>query len=238
MTVNVDEGLRARVTRVKQAIEAATARSGRQPREVTLVGVSKTVGPEQVREAVELGIRHFGENRVQEAEAKVEALAGQLATPVDWHLIGHLQSNKARKAARLFAVIESVDTLDLAIALSRIAEATSARLAVLLEVNVSGEASKFGFAPEALAEVFPRLIELPGLEVRGLMTVAPAVKEMEDARPVFRGLRELRERLSEAHPRADLRELSMGMTGDFPVAIEEGATLIRVGRALFGERLA
>lgn len=236
MTVNVDADLRARLARVRQAIEVATVRSGRRPGDVTLVGVTKTVGPEQVREAVELGITNFGENRVQEAEAKIEALAGQLPASIHWHLIGHLQSNKARKAARLFSLIESVDTLDLAIALNRIAEESRARLAILLEVNVSGEASKFGFVPAALAEVFPRMIELPGIDVRGLMTVAPAVAEPEAARLVFRGLRELRDRLSSSHPRADLRELSMGMTGDFPVAIEEGATMVRIGRALFGER--
>ncbi len=236
MSVNVEADLRGRAKRVKRAIEAAAVRSGRRPEAVTLVAVSKTVGPELVREAAELGITHFGENRVQEAEAKIEGLKGQLPANVDWHLIGHLQSNKARKAARLFALIESVDTLDLAIALNRIAGESGSRLPILLEVNVGGEASKFGFSPEALEEVFPKILALSNLEVKGLMTVARAVSDAEQARPVFRELRRLRDRLKEAYPVADLRELSMGMTGDYPVAIEEGATLVRIGRALFGER--
>lgn len=236
MSVNVAANLRARVERVRQVIEAAAVRAGRPVEDVTLVAVSKTVGPEQVREAAEIGITHFGENRVQEAEAKLEILAGQLPVAVQWHLIGHLQSNKARKAARLFSLIESVDTLDLAVTLHRIAEESARRIPVLLEVNVSGEASKFGFVPDALADVFPKILELRSLEVRGLMTVAPAVATAEDARPYFRGLRALRDRLNAANPRAELRDLSMGMSGDFPVAIEEGATLVRIGRAVFGER--
>lgn len=234
--VNLELELAKRIARVRETIASAASRSGRRPDEVTLVAVSKTVEPERVLLAARLGITHFGENRVQEAESKIAALDGRLPSGVDWHMVGHLQSNKARMAARLFALIESVDNEHLAEVLSRIATQRGAPIPVLLEVNVSGEPSKFGFAPGDLPSVLPRVLDMPMLAVRGLMTVAPAVAEPELARPYFRELRALRDRLLRENPSADLRELSMGMTGDYPVAIEEGATIVRVGRAIFGER--
>lgn len=236
--VNLERELAERIARVRETIASAAARSGRRPEDVTLVAVSKTVEPARVLLAAQLGITHFGENRVQEAEEKIAALAGRLPTTVDWHMVGHLQSNKARTAVRLFSLIESVDSASLAEVLNRLGAQRSAQVPVLLEVNVGGEASKFGFAPDELSSILPRILDLPMLAVRGLMTVAPAVPEPELARPYFRELRALRDRLLRENPSADLHELSMGMTGDYPVAIEEGATNVRVGRAIFGERSA
>jgi len=213
------------IARVKQRIAAACKRAGRSPDEVTLVAVSKTFGPEAVRTAHELGLRHFGENRVQEAEGKIRELSRLEPRPT-WHLVGHLQSNKVKKAVAIFDIIHSLDSVRLAEVLSRHARQT---LSVLLEVNLSGEASKSGFA---LAEVGPALEEisrLPQLEVKGLMSMAPWVTDAEEVRPLFRELRSLRDSLG-------LEHLSMGMTDDFEVAIEEGATLVRIGRAIFGER--
>jgi hypothetical protein len=169
------------------------------------------------------GIAHVGENRVQEAAAKILALRG---LPVTWHLVGHLQTNKAKTALELFDIIHSVDSLHLAEVLSHRAERP---LPVLLEVNVTGEVSKFGFSPDDVAAAAQAIPRLPHVDLRGLMTVAPFVSDPETVRPVFRELRRLRDALG-------LRELSMGMTDDFEVAIEEGATLVRIGRAIFGER--
>ena len=213
------------LSRVRERIAAACGRAGRSPDEVTLVGVSKGLQPEAAEEACAAGLRDVGENRVQEAVRKMEALAG-MSTPPRWHLVGHLQTNKAKTAAGLFAIIHSVDSVRLAQALSRYAREP---VPVLVEVNVAQEAGKFGFAPNEVASVLPDIAVLPGLDVRGLMTVAPMVQNPETVRPVFRRLRELRD----AH---GLRELSMGMTDDFEVAIEEGATLVRLGRAVFGPR--
>jgi len=213
------------LVKLNERIAAACRRAGRSPSEVTLIAVSKTVEPAAMLEAYHCGIRHFGENRVQEAQRKFPVF-DVLDPPVVRHLIGHLQSNKVKTALSLFDLIHSIDTLELAQAINRRA---ATRRPVLLEVNVSGEASKSGFSPSGLTEVFDRIAGLPNLEVRGLMTVAPAVDDPEEARPFFRQLRDLRDRLG-------LKERSMGMTGDFEAAIEEGATLIRVGRAIFGER--
>ena len=214
-----------RLARVHERIDAACRRAGRSPDEVTLVGVSKGFPAEAVAEACAAGLRDSGENRVQEAAPKIEALAARAVRP-RWHLIGHLQSNKAKTAAHLFAIIHSIDSLRIAEAISR---GASRRLPVLLEVNVSQEASKYGFSMDEVVPALPAIQALPNLDVCGLMTVAPLVDDPEAVRPVFRALRELRDRLG-------LRELSMGMTGDFEVAIEEGATMVRVGRAIFGER--
>lgn len=229
--------LAARIARVRETIAEAALRSGRRPEDVTLIAVSKTFGPDRVLAAVQHGITDLGENRVQEAEAKIAALADRVGDRVNWHLIGHLQSNKAKTAVRLFTTIESVDSLHLAELLSRLAAQNGRILPVLLEVNVGDEPSKFGFAPALLPETLPRLLALPMLDIRGLMTVAPAVADADAARPYFRQLRELRDRLATEHPTANLRELSMGMSGDFAVAIEEGATIVRLGRVIFGERL-
>jgi len=213
------------LARVRERIEAACRRAGRSPEEVTLVGVSKGFPAEAVAEACAAGLGDVGENRVQEAEAKIAALADQGVRP-RWHLVGHLQTNKVKTALGLFAIIHSVDSVRLAEAVSRRAREP---VPILLEVNVGQEASKFGFAPQEVADGLPAIAALSNLDVRGLMTVAPLVDDPEAARPVFRCLRELRDRLG-------LRELSMGMTDDFEVAIEEGATLVRIGRAIFGPR--
>jgi pyridoxal phosphate enzyme (YggS family) len=215
-----------KITAGRARIAAACERAGRQPGEVTLIGVSKTVSADAIAEAVAAGLEDLGENRVQEAAEKIEALSLRGITP-RWHLIGHLQSNKAKTAANLFAIIHSVDSFRLAQELSR----RAGRTAILLEVNAAQEASKFGFAPTEVAPALSSIAALPHLDVQGLMTVAPLSDDPEAVRPVFRELRRLRDALG-------LRELSMGMTNDFEVAIEEGATMVRVGRAIFGERPA
>ena len=213
------------LAQVRERMAAACDRADRAPNEVTLVGVSKGFPAESVAEAHAAGLRDLGENRVQEAARKIEVLAARGVRP-RWHLIGHLQTNKAKTAVELFGIIHSVDSVRLAQALSRRAHES---VPILLEVNVAQEAGKFGFAPEEVTSALSSIEALPNLNVRGLMTVAPLTDDPERVRPVFRRLRELRD----AH---GLQELSMGMTGDFEVAIEEGATLIRVGRAIFGPR--
>lgn len=211
------------LAQVWERIDRACQKSGRRPEDITLVAVTKGVGIERILEAYSLGIRHFGENRIQEAQEKIPGLEHPDMT---WHMVGHLQTNKAKLALGLFHTIDSVDSLPLAQALSRKAPAA---LPILLEVNVAGEASKFGFSPYALPPALKEIARLPNLEVRGLMTVAPLVKDPEEVRPVFATLRELARALG-------LRVLSMGMSDDFAVAIEEGATQVRLGRAIFGER--
>lgn len=233
-----------RLEAVRERICRAAARSGRDPSGITLVAVTKTHPPALVAEAVAAGAGDLGENRVQEAQAKIEALAA-LRPPVRWHLIGHLQRNKARPAAELFDLVHSVDSLRLAEALARHV-APGRRLPILLQMNVSGEASKDGFdlrggvanraGLTALLPEVEAILALPNLEVRGLMTIAPMGADPEAARPSFRALRELRDELARRYPSAGWRELSMGMTDDFEAAIAEGATMVRVGRAIFGER--
>lgn len=219
-----------RAAAVRERIARACARAGRDPASVRLIAVSKTFGPEAVAEALVAGIREFGENRVQEALAKIPAvaeLAAQRGLPAPtWHLVGHLQTNKARAAAGAFAILHGIDSTRLLQALDRAAAASTR---VLLEVNVAGEPTKFGFAPEDVAGAVALAQTLPHIEVAGLMTVAPRAEDPEAVRPVFRGLAELARQLG-------LPELSMGMTEDFEVAIEEGATMVRIGRAIFGER--
>ncbi|MSQ33329.1 MAG: YggS family pyridoxal phosphate-dependent enzyme [Dehalococcoidia bacterium] len=216
-----------RVASIQGRIAAACARAARDPRGVTLVAVSKTFPPAAIAEAYRAGLRHFGENRVQEAQEKAPQVSALGATPV-WHLIGHLQTNKARAAAGLFAIIHSVDSVRNAEALSRYAQGT---LPVFLEVNVAGEANKSGVAPEDARSLWKAVQGLAHIPVLGLMTVAPLAADPEAVRPVFRRLRELRDDLG-------LAGLSMGMTDDFEVAIEEGATHVRIGRAIFGARPA
>ena len=210
--------------RVNEQIADACARAGRDPSEVTLIAVSKTFPAEAIAEAASAGQRQFGENRVQEGLVKLEQLI-ELDVTADVHLIGHLQRNKARHAGS-FASVQSVDSVRLAQAISRRLERT---LPILLEVNVGEEPSKEGFRVNELPEAFERIQELPNLRVEGLMTVAPEVANPEDVRPVFRALRELSQSLQ-------LPELSMGMTNDYAVAIEEGSTMVRIGRAIFGNR--
>jgi pyridoxal phosphate enzyme (YggS family) len=232
------ERLAARLGDVRARMAQAAERSGRAADAVQVVAVTKTVSSATIRAAYELGLTTFAENRVQEARAKI----AELRLPgVRWELIGHLQTNKAGQAVTLFDRIESVDSLRLAEVLSARAAAAGRRLPILLEVNVAGEASKSGFAPEELLAAACAIAALPAVELQGLMTVAPLVEEPEAVRPVFRRLRELRDQLREAAPLggdAGWPELSMGMSDDFEVGIEEGATLVRLGRALFGERPA
>jgi pyridoxal phosphate enzyme (YggS family) len=233
---NATTTLGTRLRAVRERIGEAAARANRTADAIHLIAVSKTVPIEILRAAHALGLRVFGENRVQEAQEKIAALP---LPDIRWELIGHLQTNKANRAAELFARVQSVDSVRLAEALSTRAIALGKTLPVLLEVNVACEASKSGFATEDIVEVARTIANLPGLRPEGLMTIAPLVDDPEDVRAVFRGLRELRDRLRAAVPPvADdgWPELSMGMSDDFTVAIEEGATLIRLGRALFGAR--
>jgi pyridoxal phosphate enzyme (YggS family) len=218
----------ANVARVRARIADAALRSGRRPESVLLVAVTKTVGLDRIREGVECGLRVLGENRVQEARAKVPEIPG-----VAWHLVGSLQRNKINEALRLFEVIHSVDSLSLAEEISRKAEGGPRRAEALIQVNISQEAQKHGVAPEDAAGLLAQALRLPGLRVRGLMGMGPLVPDPESARPYFRRLREIRDRLRESLDAASLEDLSMGMTDDFEVAIEEGATMVRVGRALF-----
>jgi hypothetical protein len=226
------EELRAARERVLGRIADACARPGRDPAEVTLVAVSKTVPVERVRAAVAAGLTTLGENRVQEGEDKAAAVTG-----ATWHLVGPLQSNKAKRALVAFDVIQSVDSVGLAERLDRLAAEVrpAAPVPVLLQVNVDRDPAKAGFDPEELVEAAAALGGLARLDVRGLMTVGRLVERSEDARPTFAALRALSERLRAEWPGLG-PELSMGMTDDFAVAVEEGATIVRVGRALFGER--
>ncbi len=227
--------LQANLQAVQGRIAAAARRVGRDPGGVTLVAVTKTQSPALIRAAYDLGLRHFGENRVEEAEAKT----GSLPTDITWHMIGHIQSRKARRVMDLFQVVHSVDSVKLARRLDRLCAERAAPLPVLLEFNVSGEASKYGFAADEgtpLAAV-KEIVALPHLQVQGLMTMAPIVPDPEQARPVFVRLRRLRDELAATFPQTDWHHLSMGMTDDFEVAIEEEATIVRVGRAIFDPSL-
>lgn len=228
--------LRENIARVQERIATAERRASRTDA-VTLIAVSKTHGAEYVAAAYHAGLRLFGENRVEEAGPKAATVAALVAPslPPQWHMIGHLQSRKAADVLPWAEMVHSVDTMKLATRLSRAVPAGH-QLSVLLEVNVSGEASKEGFAPAMLDEDVKALAVLPGLHIEGLMTMAPIVPDPEEARPVFRQLRLLRDGLARRHPTIAWRHLSMGMTDDFEIAIEEGATLVRIGRAIFGER--
>lgn len=217
--------------RVQQHVAAATEKSGRTADAVELIAVSKTHPAEKVEEAVAAGQTLFGESRAQEARAKIPLLPSRLR----WHFIGHLQKNKIRHALPLFEMFHGVDSLTLAQDIHRIADEEGMRPRVLLEVNVAGEASKHGFAPEAVRRDLETILSLGRLTIEGLMTIPPLAPEAEASRPYFVALRELRNQL-EMDFNVRLPELSMGMSGDYEVAIEEGATLVRVGTAIFGER--
>lgn len=220
--------------KVEQRIAAACARAGRSRDSVRLMAVTKTVEAERILEAARLGLRLFGENRVQERQAKQETLAGIAA---DWHLIGGLQSNKANRAAELFDVVESVDSLALAQRLDHAAERTGRVLPVLVQVNIGREPQKHGAPPEAAASLAAAIASLPHLRLQGLMAVPPAAADPEASRPWFAALRRLSEQIRpKVSESGQPWELSMGMSHDFEVAIEEGSTLVRVGSALFGER--
>lgn len=225
--------LPANLERVRERIARASERAGRRAEEITLVAVSKTFSADAIRAAYEAGLRSFGENRVQEFEAKQPKLAD--LADATWHLIGHLQSNKARRAAHLFHQVDSIDSLTLAQKLDSAAAAEAKRLPVLIEVHLGGEATKSGVTERDLPALADSVERLPHLELRGLMTIPPYSDDPEAARPYFRRLRELRDGISQRLGRA-LPALSMGMSHDFEVAIEEGATEIRIGTALFGQR--
>lgn len=225
------DAIACNLANVRERVAAAAARSGRDAAAVTVVAVSKTVALERLRGVEASGVTDLGENRVREAASKIEAL-GHAFT---WHLIGHVQRNKARAAVELFDLIHSVDSLDLALALDRHAAARGKQQRVLFQVNVSGEASKSGFAPAELRADAGRLAALPHLHAEGLMTMAPLGADERELRAVFAGLRGLRDALAPSFGGA-WRHLSMGMTDDYEIAVEEGATLVRVGRAIFGER--
>jgi len=213
------------IRELQQRIARACQRAGLSPDEVTLVAVSKTVQASAIEAAFNAGVRDFGESRVQEAKPKIEQLQ-KLKPDITWHMVGHLQTNKARTAADIFDIIHSVDSLKLAETLN---DCSPRRLPILIQINVSAEASKGGFTLPEVNEAISQIGRLPNLEIQGLMTIAPWVDNSEEVRPIFRQMRQLRDALG-------LRHLSMGMSDDFEVAIEEGATLVRIGRAIFGER--
>ncbi len=235
--------IKSNLGQVRERIAAAATRAGRNPEDITLVAVTKTFPPSVIEEAWNAGLREFGENRVQEAEPKITWFR-ESGIELTWHMVGHLQRNKAKKAIELFDVIHTVDSVRLAREISRRCTAAGTVMPVLFEVNVSGEASKYGFRvqevdseqEEKFLDAVGRIVPLPGLEVQGLMTMAPFGAPNEVLRSCFRSLRRLLNRLKEDFPELEWRHLSMGMTDDFEVAIEEGATLVRVGRAILGER--
>jgi pyridoxal phosphate enzyme (YggS family) len=217
--------------RVREQIAQAAAKAGRDVKDVELVAIAKTHPAEKVREAVGAGQTLFGESRVQEARTKIP----ELSSNIRWHFVGHLQKNKVRQALPLFEMIHSVDSLALAQDINRIAEEEGLYPRVLLEVNVAGEGSKFGFAPDDLREQMEALLALPRLSIEGIMCIPPLAVESEDSRKFFVQVRELRDSLQKEF-NMKLPQLSMGMTQDFPIGIQEGATLVRVGTAIFGER--
>lgn len=225
------EDFSTRLAKIREAIALAAGKSHRNPGEIELIAVSKTQLASSVREALQAGVMHFGENKVQEARGKIEEVGRGV-----WHLIGHLQTNKAKEAVRLFDFIDSIDRLELAQEVNDRAEALGKIQNVLLQVNVARESTKFGCAPESARALAEALNAMPRLALQGLMTIAPYSPGAEKSRPHFAALRELRERI-QADTGLQLPVLSMGMSGDFEMAIEEGATAVRIGTALFGERL-
>jgi len=233
--IQVAATLRERLEEVREKIATVASRCGRESKEITLVAVSKTHPVTVVRQALGVGVTDFGENRVQEGESKIQSLGKQAAR---WHLIGHLQANKARRAVKLFDVIHTVDSVSLAHRLDRAcAEEDRAELPVLIQVDLAGEATKSGVSVPALAELAGIVNQCSRLRLQGLMTLPPFLEDAERVRPFFGKLRELRDELQVAGQFGDRQgELSMGMSHDFDVAIEEGATIVRVGTAIFGER--
>lgn len=248
MTDSLDPStIAANLTAVRERVAAAVDASGRKPESVRLIAVSKTFPAESVRAAIAAGQRDFGENKVQEAILKIEAIEKTQVAGMDdglgggdqvrWHLIGHLQSNKARKAARPFDVIHSIDSVDLLQKIDASAREARRTPELLIQVDLAGEDTKFGAAPESLQPIFDAAASLASARLVGLMVLPPWSEDPEVARPYFRRLRELRDELgSRGVPAASLRELSMGMSHDYEVAIAEGATMVRVGTAIFGKR--
>jgi hypothetical protein len=229
----MNKGIAANIDEIKYRIALAAARASRDPGEIKLMAVTKTVAPERVKEAIDAGITLFGENYVQEAREKIPALGKN----VQWHMIGHLQTNKAKYVVHLFNCVQSVDRLELAQELDKRARITGCKIDVLIEVNVSGEQTKSGIAASETINLVKNVSALENISVRGLMSMPPFSDNPEDSRPYFRALKEISRQISQARiPRVMMAELSMGMTDDFEVAIEEGATIVRIGRAIFGER--
>jgi pyridoxal phosphate enzyme (YggS family) len=226
------------IARVRERMKAAATRAGRNVDEVSLMAVTKTVSPELIRAAYQAGLQVFGENRVQEFAEKVDSLRD--LSNAEWHMIGHLQTNKAAKAAELFAAVDSIDSLRLAQKLNSAAQQqTAKRLEVLIEINVGGEVAKTGVAPESpdLEEILQSVPSLHHLEIRGLMTIPPFTNDPQESRPYFRRLRELQKQISDrALTGVSMNVLSMGMSHDFEIAVEEGSTCVRLGTAIFGER--
>jgi pyridoxal phosphate enzyme (YggS family) len=225
--------IRENLERLKARIADACARSGRNPDEVTLVAVTKTVAPDRIQEAVDAGVEILGENRIQEAEAKIGAVTGAVA----WHMVGHLQRNKAAKAVAMFEMVQSVDSLRLARELDRQAGEAGRSMDVMVEVNTSGEETKFGVRPEAAVDLVGEISQLPNLAVKGLMTIGAFTNDESVLRKCFRTLRGLAEDTRRASfSNVEMRYLSMGMTSDFEPAIEEGSNMVRIGTAIFGLR--
>ncbi|MGB9711316.1 MAG: YggS family pyridoxal phosphate-dependent enzyme [Thermodesulfovibrio sp.] len=230
--------LSERISSVFKKITYAALRAGRNPEEIKVVAVTKSQGIDKIKEAAQLGLRIFGENRVQEAKNKIEALKDFIAQwqiNIEWHMIGHLQSNKVKDALRLFEVIHSVDSEKLAVLINKEAEKIGKIQRVLIQVKLSEEESKFGIEPENTEKLVELCFRLPNIKVEGLMTIPPYFENPENARPYFRKLRQIKDSLFQKG--YALTELSMGMSNDFEVAIEEGATMVRIGTALFGQRI-
>jgi pyridoxal phosphate enzyme (YggS family) len=229
----MESTVRANIARIRKTIADAAVRSGREASDVRLMAVTKTVGDDLIMEAVEAGVDIIGESYIQEAKRKIE----KMGRNIEWHMIGYLQSNKAKYAVRLFDMIHSVDRMDLAHELDKRAKAADRVMKILIEVNVSGEESKSGVPRKDTIQLIRDVASLNNLSIQGLMTMPPWFDEPEDARPYFIALRELRDRIiDENMERVEMRELSMGMSGDYEVAVEEGSTIVRVGRSIFGER--
>lgn len=229
----MNKSIAANIDEIKKRIALAATRAGRDPGEIKLMAVTKTVAAGRVKEAIDAGITLFGENYVQEAKDKIATLEKN----VQWHMIGHLQTNKSKYVVHLFNCVQSVDRLELAQELDKRAELAGYKIDALIEVNVSGEQTKSGIAAPDAINLVKRVSALENISVRGLMTMPPFSDNPEDSRPYFRALKEISRQISEARiPCVMMDELSMGMTDDFEVAIEEGATIVRIGRAIFGER--
>lgn len=226
----------ANLEKIQERIAEAARRSGREADAVTLVAVSKTKPFEMIRILYDAGHRDFGENRVEEALQKVEEGSAEGMDDIRWHMIGTVQSRKSSQCVGPFVFVHSVDRMKLATRLSRDAVAADLVLSVLLQVNISGEGSKHGFTRSEIQRQLPELANLPNFQIRGLMTMAPLEEDVEETRPVFSRLRDLRDDLKKLYPTLNLDHLSMGMTNDFEVAIEEGSTMVRIGSAIFGER--
>ncbi len=236
MTRSANDSIPQNITAIRQRIARAAERANRSSQEITLMAVTKTVEPARIKEAYNAGVRVFGENRVQEFAAKAAGL--RTLHEAEWHLIGHLQSNKTSQAAELFSAVDSVDSIRLAQRLNAAAQALGKKLEALLEINIGAEGSKHGFSPDSpeLRDLLKQSAEFTHLEIRGLMAIPPFSEDPEAARPYFRRLRRLRDDLAKASG-LQLDTLSIGMSHDFEVAIEEGSTCVRIGTAIFGERI-